>query len=171
MAVVMLRFFNRAAGRRRPGSTLSTRDREQCLRMRLPVLRPLIRYDYCQRRGFVEIPTVLLPPLVFGGLVIALWTWKCLMMVVFQNKIIYMPGLPPNARRETIEDYKNQCGGIQWREERIRSLDGTRISLCVASVESDFVTSPPAKTIYILYFQGYYTFSWDHSDHWLINGR
>jgi uncharacterized protein len=38
------------------------------------------------------------------------------MMVVFQNKIIYMPGLPPNARRERIEDYKNQCGGIQWRE-------------------------------------------------------
>lgn len=38
------------------------------------------------------------------------------MMVVFQNKIIYMPGLPPNARGERIEDYKNQCGGIQWRE-------------------------------------------------------
>jgi hypothetical protein len=53
---------------------------------------------------------------VFGGLVVALWTWKCFMMVVFQNKIIYMPGLPPNARRERIEDYKNQCGGIEWRE-------------------------------------------------------
>ncbi|KAH6669508.1 alpha/beta superfamily hydrolase-like protein [Halenospora varia] len=43
-----------------------------------------------------------------------------------------MPGLPPNARRETISEYEKQCGGIQWREERIRSLDGTRISLCVA---------------------------------------
>jgi hypothetical protein len=30
------------------------------------------------------------------------------MMIVFQNKIIYMPGLPPNARKETIADYKNQ---------------------------------------------------------------
>lgn len=83
---------------------------------------------------FIDIPTVLLPPVVFSGLVIVLWTWKCFMMVVFQNKIIYMPGLPPNARRENVADYKNQCSGIQWQEERIKSADGTRISLCVASV-------------------------------------
>lgn len=79
------------------------------------------------------------------------------MMVIFQNKIIYMPGLPPNARREKIEDYKNQCGGIVWREEKIKSLDGTPISLCVASVENSVNTSsvsPVLRTVYILYFQG-----------------
>lgn len=80
------------------------------------------------------------------------------MMILFQNKIIYMPGLPPNARREKIEDYKNQCGEIVWREERIKSLDGTCISLCVASVENRVTTSPdlPLKTVYILYFQGWF---------------
>jgi hypothetical protein len=76
------------------------------------------------------------------------------MMVVFQNKIIYMPGLPPHARREKIEDYKGQCGGIKWREERIRSGDGTRISLCVTSVTNGVEMSTRIRTVYILYFQG-----------------
>ena len=93
----------------------------------------------------------MLPPVVFGGLVVALWTWKCFMMVVFQNKIIYMPGLPPNARRERIEDYKSQCGGIEWEEKTIKAVDGTRISLCVAYVDTAL---NPSKIIYILYFQG-----------------
>lgn len=61
------------------------------------------------------LPAVLVPPVVFGGLVISLWMYKvrsimssildvpghwtdtrrklqCAMMVLFQNKIIYMPG-------------------------------------------------------------------------------
>jgi hypothetical protein len=76
------------------------------------------------------------------------------MMVVFQNKIIYMPGLPPNARRETIEDYKSHCCGIAWREEKITSVDGTRISLCVASVMNGIQVTSTIKTVYILYFQG-----------------
>ncbi|KAG9231900.1 Alpha/Beta hydrolase protein [Amylocarpus encephaloides] len=145
----MLALLNRAALCRRHRSSILFRDQTPRVRSREPTFQPLIRHG--QSRDFVNIPTILVPPLVFGGLVIALWTWKCFMMVVFQNKIIYMPGLPPNARRETIADYKNQCGGIQWREERIRSLDGTRISLCVATVET---SSLPAKTVYILYFQG-----------------
>ncbi|CZT46773.1 uncharacterized protein RSE6_07261 [Rhynchosporium secalis] len=73
-------------------------------------------------------------------------------MVLFQNKIIYMPGLPPNARREKISDYKNQCSGIEWREESITSFDGTKISLCVASVNKLEVCE--GKMVYILYFQG-----------------
>ncbi|CZR55065.1 uncharacterized protein PAC_04951 [Phialocephala subalpina] len=75
-------------------------------------------------------------------------------MVIFQNKIIYMPGLPPNARWEKIEDYENQCQGIQWKEERTRAADGTRISLCVASVNCWTDAVRPVKTVYILYFQG-----------------
>lgn len=75
------------------------------------------------------------------------------MMVLFQNRIIYMPGLPPNSRRETIEDYKSQCGGIQWQEEKTKAEDGTRISLCVASVDSGAVAQT-SRRVYILYFQG-----------------
>lgn len=74
------------------------------------------------------------------------------MMVIFQNKIIYMPGLPPNTRRDTIADYKNQCSGMEWREERKRSGDGTRISLCVASVNE--LKDCGGRMVYILYFQG-----------------
>ncbi|KAG7116760.1 Lysophosphatidylserine lipase ABHD12 like protein [Verticillium longisporum] len=70
---------------------------------------------------------------MFVGLLGSLWVWKCMMMVVFQNKIIYMPGLPPNARRERIEDYARQCGGISWQARRIRAADAP---------------------VYILYFQG-----------------
>ncbi|SPO02128.1 related to alpha/beta superfamily hydrolase [Cephalotrichum gorgonifer] len=105
---------------------------------------------------------VFMPPLYFVGLLAALWVWKCTMMVVFQNKIIYTPGLPPNARRETIADYESQCYGIRWREERIRAADNTKLALCVAEVRAgaDRELLPEASTgarripVYILYFQG-----------------
>lgn len=122
--------------------------------IRYPI--PFLRHEPHQRRCFLHIPTVLVPPLIFSGLFIALWTWKCFMMVLFQNKIIYMPGLPPNARLETIADYKNQCGGIQWREERTVADDRTRISLCVASVDSGPPSQVPKKEVYLLYFQGHH---------------
>lgn len=110
-------------------------------------------------KGFASyVPSVLQPPLIFGGLAIALWTWKCCMMVLFQNKIIYMPSLPPNARWEMIEDYARKCGNIKWREETIRSSDGTEIALCLTSVKSKPI-EPSVKftnrlPLYILYFQG-----------------
>ncbi|KAK7985308.1 hypothetical protein PG988_002930 [Apiospora saccharicola] len=96
-----------------------------------------------------------LAPVVFGGLFVALWTWKCCMLVTFQNKIIYMPGIPPNARWERIEDYANQCAGIKWREEIVRSKDGKDLALCVADVQlgAERGKQEPVN-IYILYFQG-----------------
>lgn len=80
------------------------------------------------------------------------------MLVLFQNTIIYNPFMPPNARDESIKDYKRQCKGIQWREERILSLDSTEIALCVS--EEPQTTSAcdpsagPETPVYILYFQG-----------------
>ncbi|KAL1878618.1 hypothetical protein VTK73DRAFT_7699 [Phialemonium thermophilum] len=108
---------------------------------------------------------ILLPPAVFTGLLAALWLWKCCMMVLFQNKIIYMPGLPPNARWETIADYIPQCAGVEWQELRIQSLDGTELALAKAEVSplspkerSKQETVTQIKTVpahvYILYFQG-----------------
>ena len=147
----MLRMRNRAVLNQ---SCRTARISRSHLRPGIRIPR-LIRHDCSQSRTFVEIPTVLLPPVVFSGLLITLWMWKCLMMVVFQNKIIYMPGLPPNARRETIAAYKNQSSGILWREERIKASDGTLISLCVASVDNGSSFTQAVKTIYILYFQGH----------------
>ncbi|KAI0023726.1 Alpha/Beta hydrolase protein [Xylariomycetidae sp. FL0641] len=109
----------------------------------------------CRRRLHVE--GVMLAPVVFSGLLVALWVWKSFMMVVFQNKIIYMPGLPPNARWETIRDYAARCGGLQWREERARAADGTDLALCVADLELGPEREPSARpdaAFYILYFQG-----------------
>ncbi|KAI6089804.1 alpha/beta-hydrolase [Hypoxylon rubiginosum] len=120
----------------------------------------------CSRRYHLE--GLVLAPVVFSGLFVALWTWKCLMLVTFQNKIIYMPGLPPNARWEKIQDYISRCGGLQWREERARAADGTDLALCVTDVDlGPGVTSTPTSTstsasspgrpdtaFYVLYFQG-----------------
>ncbi|KAK4229101.1 Alpha/Beta hydrolase protein [Podospora fimiseda] len=111
----------------------------------------------------IHIPTVLLPPAMFTGLLIGLWIWKCFMMVVFQNKIIYMPGMPPNARRERIADWATRCGGIQWTEERTKAADGTDLGIAVATIplpagSRPIVTNDTARTasahVYVLYFQG-----------------
>ncbi|GAP85378.1 putative alpha beta superfamily hydrolase [Rosellinia necatrix] len=119
-----------------------------------PVAFPLQRSPLYKRRLHIE--GLALAPVVFGGLLLSLWTWKCLMMVVFQNKIIYMPGLPPNSRWEKISDYKHRLGGISWREERVRATDGTNLALCVADLEVGVNGGPcsPGTPFYILYFQG-----------------
>ncbi|RYP73804.1 hypothetical protein DL771_003382 [Monosporascus sp. 5C6A] len=108
----------------------------------------------CRRDVHVEGP--MLAPVVFGGLLVSLWSWKCFMMVAFQNKIIYMPGLPPNTRWEKISDYASRCGGLQWQEERVRTADGTDLALCVTEVDMgrNQPSKPPDLAFYVLYFQG-----------------
>lgn len=84
------------------------------------------------------------------------------MMVVFQNKIIYMPGLPPTARSERIADWLSRCGGLQWREERTKAADGTDLAMAVATVPlpkgNRQVAADVGKSVvahvYVLYFQG-----------------
>ncbi|KAI0837175.1 alpha/beta-hydrolase [Hypoxylon sp. FL0890] len=108
----------------------------------------------CRRKYHVE--GLMLAPVIFSGLFVALWTWKCFMMVTFQNKIIYMPGLPPNARWEKIQNYASRCAGVQWREERVRAADGTDLALCVTDVDlgPSATSGLPDVAFYILYFQG-----------------
>lgn len=120
-----------------------------------PLLLPLVPRG---RRPF-GAQALWLPPVMFVGLLGALWVWKCAMMVIFQNKIIYMPGMPPNARRERIADYAARCGGVRWEERRLQAADGTDLALCVARVEAtgaaSATSSAAASTpVYVLYFQG-----------------
>lgn len=103
---------------------------------------------------YFHVAPFLMPPLVFGGLFVALWTWKCMAMIMFQNTIIYNPFLPPNARSMTIAEFAKECGGIGWREERIKSLDGTEIALCVSDVSAPSRGDAKRGPVYILYFQG-----------------
>jgi uncharacterized protein len=84
-----------------------------------------------QSRAFSlsPIPAILLPPIVFSGLVIALWTYKSLMMIVFQSKINYMPSVPLFSRSEKVEDYAVQCRPVVWREHDLRAADGVALKL------------------------------------------
>lgn len=106
----------------------------------------------------LHVGHVVMPPLIFAGLFVFLWCWKCTMLVIFQNAIIYNPFLPPNARSLRIAEFASQCGGIQWREERIKSLDGTEIALCVADMQQGPVVAGQ-KQVYILYFQGTFNYN------------
>ena len=108
-----------------------------------------------QRRPYIHdaVLTVLKPPAIFTGLVLSLWAYKCLMMVLFQNKIIYMPSVPPFARGEKLKDYVTSCFSVVWQEERITSLDGTRLSLCVSN-GLQAAGCGHKSTINVLYFQG-----------------
>lgn len=101
---------------------------------------------------------ILLPPAIFLGLAVSLWFYKCLMMVIFQDKIIYMPGIPLFARAERLVDYAQTCWPVVWREKRIVVDDGTEIALCIGDMDSQDPASASqastARHVIILYFQG-----------------
>lgn len=112
--------------------------------------------NFCHRRQ-IHIPNYLLPPVVFTGLLVALYIWKSFIMVSLQNKIIYAPYLPPTARFEKISDWQRKLSGIEWRELHMRSMDGTDLALAVASVSSEPEEVPHDSVshhVYILYLQG-----------------
>lgn len=115
----------------------------------------------------LSLPAALIPPAVYIGLALTLWAYKCAMMVIFQNRIIYMPSIPPFSRSERIEDYAGQCGGVRWEERRIRSVDGVEIALCVGEVPGEKAKASTnvddmvkgnmnkrKRRVVVLYFQG-----------------
>jgi pimeloyl-ACP methyl ester carboxylesterase len=76
-------------------------------------------------------------------------------MVLFQNKIIYMPSLPPGSRRERLEDYSKTWAGVSWKERSIKSLDGTKLSVAVAHPKVSSATAQVnRRRVVVLYFQG-----------------
>ena len=105
------------------------------------------------------------------------------MLILFQNRIIYMPSMPPFARREKVADYvgSERCAGpgergkfgVGWREERIRSGDGVEVAVLVGGVEREGrddvegdgdgmregkrekVKEKGRRNIVVVYFQGY----------------
>ncbi len=73
------------------------------------------------------------------------------MMVIFQNKLIYMPSVPPFSRSEKVADYANQCRPVVWKEHDLRAADGTALKLLEGRVER---VAKPRKRVVVLYFQG-----------------
>ncbi|KAJ9646761.1 hypothetical protein H2204_000453 [Knufia peltigerae] len=117
---------------------------------------PIIQKAYGNSQSFSlqSIPAVLIPPAVFGGLLVTLWVYKCLMLVVFQNKIIYMPSIPPFSRSEKIGDYSSQCRPAIWTEHSLKSSDGTAIKLVEGSLSPLEETEAATEHIVVVYFQG-----------------
>lgn len=111
---------------------------------------------------FLTLQDVLIPPAVFTGLLLALWFYKCCIMVVFQNNIIYMPSVPPFSRSEKIADYAARCRPVEWREQHITASDGTSIAVAVGSIPATFTknchtcqeTLQIQKHKIIIYLQG-----------------
>lgn len=84
-------------------------------------------------------------------------------MITLQNKIIYAPYLPPSARYEKISDYENRNYGIEWKEVRMKSIDGTDLALAVATICAEVESTSPGNNevthhVYILYLQGAFMF-------------
>ena len=97
---------------------------------------------------------VFAPPLVFFGLFLSLWAYKCIALIIFQSKIIYMPSIPPFSRREIIHDYAKSCSPIVWHEHMIRTADGVQLTLAMGSESRPCIASKN-KHVLIAYFQGY----------------
>lgn len=112
--------------------------------------QPTSRQSPSRRNLFIDsVPTLLVPPLVFTGLLLSLWTYKCLMTILFQDKIIYMSYI---GRSEKMETYTSDCMPVEWEQRNIKSLDGTKIALCVGSIPTE--KSRPSRHVVICYFQG-----------------
>lgn len=82
------------------------------------------------------------------------------MMITLQNRIIYMPNIPPFSRSETIDDYAGQCRPVQWTEDSLATGDGVRISLAVGAIPRDEDARGDGvenggEDVVVLYFQGY----------------
>lgn len=147
----------------RPSSFHHAHNGSNLPRFRLQSPQRKIRqlHDYAPMLSSLPFVQV---PLIFTALMMTLWAYKCLMMVLFQNKIIYMPGMPPFARGEKISDYASR--GIDWKEDRIKSSDGVDLTLLIGEmsklgmgseqrnkVARDF-SHRKIKEVLILYFQG-----------------
>lgn len=69
--------------------------------------------------------------------------------------------MPPFSRQEKIATYEKVCRPVIWEEQRINSLDGVEIALCVGQnvaimtgkKEEKQVKGPEGEVV-ILYFQG-----------------
>lgn len=80
------------------------------------------------------------------------------MLVLFQNRIIYMPSMPPFARSERIADYVAVCRPVVWREDRIAAKDGAKLAVAVGEIAGAAVTdgeqAGKRNRVVIIYFQG-----------------
>ncbi|KAH9979847.1 Alpha/Beta hydrolase protein [Lactifluus volemus] len=86
----------------------------------------------------------------FLGLPLALWAYKCLMLVIFQRKLIYMGYAPPGSRTESLATMYTPKG-IQIEEVSVPSSQPKTVRLSTLLLRRN-LASPPRHVI--VYFQG-----------------
>jgi pimeloyl-ACP methyl ester carboxylesterase len=87
-------------------------------------------------------------PVIFTGLALVLWSWKCLMLVVFQKKIIYMPYI---ARYDKTHDALFAKRTSPWSVNKLICSDGTNLKYLRQSRPA---LLPPGRLVTMLYLQG-----------------
>ncbi|KXN90575.1 Protein bem46 [Leucoagaricus sp. SymC.cos] len=86
------------------------------------------------------------------GLPLALWTYKCTIMVLFQRRIIYMGYVPLGARNQHLGDLPPSAfHSIQCREVSLQGSIASRLSGIL--VYRDDVAEEDIQVL-LLYFQG-----------------
>ncbi|KAI0287263.1 hypothetical protein BC826DRAFT_1099112 [Russula brevipes] len=86
----------------------------------------------------------------------ALWAYKCLMLVIFQRKVIYMGYAPPGSRTELLKDVypKYTPKGIHIEELSIPSSRPDTVQLSTLLLRRRDVASAAAPEHVIVYCQG-----------------
>ncbi|KAH9463811.1 hypothetical protein Pst134EA_015892 [Puccinia striiformis f. sp. tritici] len=96
------------------------------------------------------------PWLLVGQLLLALptalWTWKCLMLVVFQRRLLYMPYFPPGSRTQELDPADPMLRGLTVRKLSFAPVDGSPRLDGLLLTPSSLGSRPPEGLIY--YLQG-----------------
>ncbi|KAI0947508.1 hypothetical protein AcW1_007721 [Taiwanofungus camphoratus] len=99
-----------------------------------------------------QAPSPWLAVAALFGLPITLWAYKCLMMVLFQRKIIYMGYAPPGARTEELGVGIRTPRGIQCEEIALQSEKRVFLSGIIMRASSSPRLNEPR--VVIVYLQG-----------------
>ncbi|KAJ5317005.1 hypothetical protein N7508_001513 [Penicillium antarcticum] len=154
-----------------PSQYIPSNDIHTTTRKRPSIIQyALLEKTQVQGLATAAVPSILVPPLIFIGLLLGLWTWKCFWIIVMQNKLLYISWLPPFTRSEVISDYQAECRPVKWEERQIRSLDGTKLAVCegrippglknresmalLRSQNKDCAKLKRKRSVIICYFQG-----------------
>ncbi|KAF8527422.1 Alpha/Beta hydrolase protein [Hysterangium stoloniferum] len=96
-------------------------------------------------------PSLTLAASVVLGLPLALWTYKCLAMVLFQRKLIYMGYIPMGSRQEHIDSYRDQLLDFDFQEIQLRNNSG--VTLYGIAIRKQHVSNNKPRAT-VVYFQG-----------------
>jgi hypothetical protein len=72
------------------------------------------------------------------------------MLIILQNKLIYLPYIPFGARQETIQEYRPQLLGFDWTTTEVRTRDGKKLVACVSEIRFQL---PPVPATQLTAFQ------------------